>query len=504
MNSRFIINGKALIAEVFSGRDVYRFWDSRQLNRVLPILFALGLGVFLAIFVDRENWYFAIALILLVPAATLLIRYPFVAILIWLLIFPFFVETPTSAERYVYWMLHRALIPATLILVLLTQQVGLRKWKQSLHPGPAELAMVTFLILVLLNIFLFSPDTQVSIFHLYDHIFVPFCMYWLVRLTAQKEKDLKLLLWVALLTALFQGVIGLVAWFSPQILPTQWLGRQGSRTTGTLGNPAVYSSTLIFLALLLFQQATQTGSGKIRAILLSVFVLSFFGIFFTFSRGSWLAGAVVLLGLILLYPKVTLRLMFVVAVIAFILGTTLLAREVSWASRRLNTENTAEGRIILFYTGLRMIEEKPLFGWGYGNYDSYDNQFKTAIGDIVVRTDNTSHNTYLTIMAEMGIIPFLIYIFPLVYWFVQSFKAWRWLPQGGFWSRRLLVIFWLVIAAHIAVSSFMDMIRFHEFGTTIWWMTLGFIASMVYPHLYKKQSGNIYSLKPGNSEQVVS
>ena len=487
MISRFLLNRKAFVADIFSSRELFHFLEERFLHGALPLLFGLGLGVFLAILANREDWHFLIAAIFLVPAAMLLSRYPFVAILIWLLVFPFFVETPTSAERYIYWMLHRALIPATLGFVILTQRLGARRKEQPLRPGPAELAMVTFLILVLLNIFLFSPDTQLNIFHLYDHIFVPFCMYWLVRLTALREEDLKRLLWVALFTAVVQAIIGLLAWFSPETLPTQWLGRQGSRTTGTFGNPAVYSSTLIFLCLFLFQRAMHTASGKFRIVLLSVFTLGFFAVFFTFSRGSWLAGAVVLLGLMLLYPKVTLRLTLTVAAIAFILGSTLLAREVSWATRRLNAGNTAEGRIVLFYTGLRMIEEKPLFGWGYGNYDSYDNQFKTAVGDIIVRSDNTSHNTYLTIMAEMGLIAFLLYIFPLAYWLVHSVNAWRWLPQRGFWSKRLLIIFWLVIVAHVVVSNFMDMIRFHEFGTTIWWMTLALIASMVYPYQGKKQ-----------------
>jgi O-antigen ligase len=303
----------------------------------------------------------------------------------------------------------------------------------------------------------------------------------LIRLIAPKEADMKRLLWVAIFTVIVQAVIGILGWYAPEALPGQWLNRQGTRTTGTFGNPAVFSSTLIFFALLLYQQATQTTSGKVRVVLLSVFTLGFFGIFFTFSRGSWLAGAVVLLGLMLLYPKMTLRLTLITAVLGIILGSSLLVNEVSWARRRLNAEETAEGRIILLTTGLRMVDAKPLFGWGYGNYDLYDNQFKTAVGEIIVRSDSTSHNTYLTVMAEMGLIAFLFYIFPLVYWLLYSMRSWQWLPQRGFWSRRLLFMLWLVIVTHIVVSSFMDMIRFNEFGTTMFWLTLGLIASMVYP-----------------------
>jgi O-antigen ligase len=481
MISRRFLNRKTFIADIFGNNGLFQFWEVRFLHGWLPLLLGLGFGVLLAFLAYREDWHFLIAAIFIVPAAMLLSRYPFAAILIWILVFPFFVRTPAMGGRYIYWMLHRALIPVTLGFVVLTHRLGVRKKVEPLRPGLAELAMVVFLVLALLNIFLFSPDTEQNIYHLFDHIFIPFCAYWLVRLIAPKEADMKRLLWVAIFTVVVQVAIGLLGWYAPQALPGQWISRQGSRTTGTFGNPAVYSSTLIFFALLLFQQATQTGSGKIRAVLLSVFTLGFFGVFFTFSRGSWLAGVVVLLGLMLLYPKTTLRLTLITAVLGIILGSSLLANEVSWARRRLDAEETAEGRIILLNTGLKMVEEKPLFGWGYGNYDRYDNQFKTAVGEIIVRSDSTSHNTYLTVMAEMGLIAFLFYVFPLVYWLVYSMKSWQWLPQRGFWSRRLLFILWLVIIAHIVVSNFMDMIRFNEFGTTMWWLTLGLIASMVYP-----------------------
>lgn len=481
MISRFLLNSKTSLSDIFNKNELFRFWEVRFLHSWLPVLMGLGFGLVLAFLVDRENWHFVIAAIFIVPAAMLLIRYPFAAILIWMLVFPFFIRTPIAGSRYIYWMLHRALIPATLVFVLLTNRVGVRKRAKPFKPGFAELSMVIFLIMALLSILLFGTDTESNIYHLYDHLFVPFCAYFLVRLIAPDEADMKRLLWVALFTVLVQAIIGLLGWYAPQTLPAQWLSRQGSRTTGTFGNPAAFSSTLIFFALLLFQQATQTTSGKLKVLFLSVFALGFFGVFFTFSRGSWLGGAVVVLGLMLLYPRTLLRIAIIAAVLGIILGSSLLANEVSWARDRLNAEETAEGRIILLNTGLRMVEARPLYGWGYGNYDLYDDQFKTAVGEIIVRSDSTSHNTYLTVMSEMGIITFLFYIFPLVYWLIYTMNTWRQLPQRGFWNRRLLFIFWLVIVAHIIVSSFMDMIRFNEFGTTMFWLTLGLIAGMVYP-----------------------
>jgi hypothetical protein len=55
------------------------------------------------------------------------------------------------------------------------------------------------------------------------------------------------------------------------------------------------------------------------------------------------------------------------------------------------------------------------------------------------------------------------------------------LPRQGFWSVSLLALLWLLILDHFIVSNFMDMIRFNWFGTTIYWMALALIATLVAP-----------------------
>jgi O-antigen ligase len=130
-----------------------------------------------------------------------------------------------------------------------------------------------------------------------------------------------------------------------------------------------------------------------------------------------------------------------------------------------------------------MIEQKPLTGWGYGTYDLYDEQFRTRVGNLATDQEKTSHDTWLTIMAEQGIPAFLLYIFPTIWWLLLTVRVWRRLPENGFMNRRLLALLWLLILDHLIVSSFMDMVRFNLFGTTIYWMALGIIASMIYPYL---------------------
>ena len=488
------LNRQSLSTAIFGDRDFAYFWDRRFLPRWLPLLLGLSLGMIVAFLIVDAPWPFSVAVALMVPLLVLFLRYPFAAVIIWILVFPFFANGASAADRYLHWVLHRGMIPAALGTVILSNWLGARK-REPVPRGLAAIAMLIFLGLVLASALLSARSLRSPLYKIFDRIFVPFCTYWLVTLTAPKKKDLKILLWAALVIVVSQSVIGLLAWFAPQVLPSKWLGLAGERTVGTLRNVAVYTSTLIFFSLLLFQYGINCKVRWRRLALLLVFGLALFCVFFSFSRGSWLGCSLVLVGLAFLYPKVVLRLTIGLALLVYVLSGSVLAEHVTWGWERLTgdaSRSTAESRMITNNASLRMIEAKPVWGWGYGNYDLYDRQFQTRVADIAVAHDGTSHNTYLTIVAENGLVAFFFYILPVGWWFVLSIKVWRRLPRDGFWSRQLLAMLWFSLAHIFIVSSFMDMVRNHPFGTTVCWMALGFVANLVYPYL-----------KPGDAEMDV-
>ena len=490
MASRLGLDRKSIIAAVLGDKGVVYFWEARFLPGWLPLLLGLGLGMFLAFLIAKEAWHFLIPVALAVPAIALFNRYPFVAVMVWMLLFPYFLNEPTRAGRAIYWMLHRAMVPSALGVVILSDWLGIRKMrkKEPIQLGRAELAMLIFLGLTLANVFLLSRDPVRSIIELYDELFVPFCMYWLIRLNAPSEKDLKRFLWVAFITLVAQCAIGLLGWFAPQMLPSRWLSSyQGARTQGSLRAEAVYTSTLLFLALLLFQYAMNCKSKWVRYLLLAAFGLAFFGVFLSFSRASWLGVLTVFVGLIFIYPKTMVRLTIILVVLAFILGGSVLANEVAFGYERLTGQEarlSAENRVIINNALIGMTIAKPFFGWGRDNYRLYAPQFITRVGNVALSLGYgvDSHNTYLTMTAELGLIAFFLYIFPVGWWLMLSIKVGRQLPPRGFSSWRLLGVLWLLMLHMFIVTNFMDM-GFFVFGTTVWWMALGLIANLVYPYL---------------------
>jgi O-antigen ligase len=477
--------GKPELANDFSKNRAISFWDARFLPGWLPLLLGSALGVAAAFLIIKQAWILLIPLALIVPVSILFIRYPFVAIMIWMLFFPYIVRDITGTNRILYDILHRAMIPGTLITVILADWLRIRK-REAVRFGRAELVMLGFLGWGVANIVFLSPDASHSLIRFYDRLFVPFCAYWLIRLISPTNKDLQRFVIVAFITLVIECIIGMISTVSPQSVPHQWLGQAGERTTGTFGNPAVYSSTLIFLSLFLLQYAMQGKSHKIRTVLILAFGLALVCIFFSFSRGSWLGATLVMIGLMFVYGKVVVRLLATGLILMIILGSTIFSSQLAFAWERLNTVDTVEGRVLGGAKSVQMIARKPFFGWGYDTYDLYDENFKTRVANLATDQQKTSHNTYLTVMAELGVPALVLYFLPTVWWLVLSKKIWRRLPQTGFQNWGWLVMLWLLILDHFAVSNFMDMIRFNLFGTTVFWTALGLIASLVYTYLEPK------------------
>jgi len=479
-----LVSRKEARAKDVSESTIASFWGKRLLPAWLPVLLAIVLGAASAVLIVRENWILLVPLALVVPIAILFVKYPFVSVMIWMLVFPYIVRTPEFGGRIPYNLLHRAIIPVALVLVVLSDWFHIRK-REPVRFGRAELAMLLLLAVVVTNILVLSPDPTRSLIRFYDRLVVPFCMYWLIRLIAPTEQDLRRFLPVAFITVLAETIIGMIGIFAPQMLPIEWIRAGIERGLGSLGNPAVYTSTMIFLSLLLLQYAMQGNSRWIRPLFILTIGVAFVCVFFSFSRGSWMGGVLVLIGLLLIYPKTVRRLIAIGLVLMIILGSTVFADEIAFAYVRLNTVETAEGRILGGAKSIQMIVRKPFTGWGYDTYDLADEQFRTRVTDLNLATDQdkTSHNTYLTIMAELGVPVLILYLFPAIWWLLLSTKVWHRLPQTGLQSWHLLAMLWLLILDHFTVSNFMDMVRFNLFGTTVWWMALGLIAGMVYPYL---------------------
>ena len=452
-------------------------------RRSLNALIILGgmLSTLLAAYlIVQGRAIIVVAAIFLVPLLLLLYAQPFVGVMIWLVVMPFVSVLPSA--DLAYWAVYRLLPPTLLCLVVISRTLKVRA-HSPVSLGPPELAMGVLAIFVPGLILFLQTDPSLALIRFADRVLLPFCLYLVARLSAPHIKEFLQLRWVALFLALSQSLIGFLSWYAPHILPKAWQYLHGQRTTGSFRDPDLYAFVMVLSAVILIHSGINHKSSLFRWFsFVTAGVCAIFA-FLSLERAAWLGGVLVTIGLICLYPKVMLRLLIIGALVMAVLGTGILSSHLALSVDRFGDSDPVYDRLVVFDAMMQMAEMKPILGWGYETLDQNIQHYYRQVNNAYISSRLvTSHNTYMTILTELGLAGFLLYMFPVAWWFILSLRVWQRMAKKGFWSRSLLGILWLMMLFNFTVSNFMDM-RWFPIGVTLWWLVLGLIANMVYPYL---------------------
>ena len=450
------------------------------------------LGMVIGFLIFRGNFFYAVVLALLIPLAIIFLKRPFLGVIIWLLLGPLYFVLPNP--DLMHYAFYRILVPVTLLVIILFRMLKVKDYP-PLRLGAPELAMCILAAYIPISLLYSQVDLQVPLRMYIDRILVPFCVYLIVRISSLDNRDLKSLQWVAFITAIVQLFIGFLWMVAPQLVPQAWRPVYSSRLSGTLVNPNIFAVTLFFCICLLFQAAMDQKSKWVRFTFIIICGLSFIGSFLSMERAVWLAGIVVILGLFILFPKPILKFSLIISIVILIFGVGILSPYISKAAERIGQKQQVYDRIVINDAMFQMIQIKPIFGWGFNTLNDHISQFYRVVGAASMYHGLiTSHNTYLTILTEMGVIGLILYIFPILWYFFKTIRIWQQVPANGDWNRKLLAVLWLFLIAYFIVSNIIDM-RFFPFTISLWWMTLGLIANML-NQLAVTKGGNVPSQVP--------
>ena len=178
-----------------------------------------------------------------------------------------------------------------------------------------DFALAAFLVVGFANIQLLSGNPVRMTIAFYDHIIIPISLYWLIRVIEPREGELRWLLWVLAGVVALEFAVGALSWVAPSVVPNEWLGRAGERTVGTVRGPAPYTTTLMVGAMLAVAFLDTRRSQLTRFALYGLIAIAFIGIAISFSRGSWVGAALVLVGLFLFRRTLAIRLAAILLVL---------------------------------------------------------------------------------------------------------------------------------------------------------------------------------------------
>jgi O-antigen ligase len=134
------------------------------------------------------------------------------------------------------------------------------------------------------------------------------------------------------------------------------------------------------------------------------------------------------------------------------------------ASRdRLTAGDGGTGRTDIWTVGWRMVEAHPLLGVGAGNFQTASIHYVLRPGslprdDLIVERRLVAHNTYLHVLAELGVVGLALFLAIVVFSLRSALLAARHFARRGnlgmeLLSRALLVSLVGILAADFFVSG---------------------------------------------------
>ena len=123
----------------------------------------------------------------------------------------------------------------------------------------------------------------------------------------------------------------------------------------------------------------------------------------------------------------------------------------------------------------QLAEEKPILGWGYGSFDRVKNasHFNAAPLQWTDVIQFTSHNTFLTILVESGVVGLLALLVP---WYSTAKAAFRVSRRPGA-ERWLIIALLAILAIWVINAGTLDM-RFFSFVSAMPWLAVGLMRRM--------------------------
>jgi len=137
------------------------------------------------------------------------------------------------------------------------------------------------------------------------------------------------------------------------------------------------------------------------------------GMYFTYTRGGWIATGVGLVLMAFLGRQTYLRRFAIYGVvIALVMGLGVLSvKQDAFLQKRLNTESTIEGRINVWATSYFMWQSHPILGIGFKRFNDFAGNYRETLevpiyGLIKANIDPNSspHDIFVSVLAEEGIL----------------------------------------------------------------------------------------------------
>lgn len=292
---------------------------------------------------------------------------------------------------------------------------------------------------------------------IYMFVLFGLCIYWEITSIAQKF-DLDWLLW-------------------PRYMATD-AGVFVGRSSGPFRQAPLFGTVIGMVLPVHFWVFFKLRRPMLRVLVIGSLLMAFAGLYFTYTRGSWLAGIAALTAVVLLNRGQYLRLAapaLVGAALAamFVLGIG----QDQFMKERVQNENTLENRIGTAVTALRVWQDHPLFGVGYFRYQSRRDEYIRPVEVPVMGTIRVSyfrniaiHDIYFGPLAEDGVVGAIIQGSIWLIILHTLIRKYRWRTRGDPVATYAIPVFVGMLAGYLVGGIAIDYRYFAVVNTLLFTM----------------------------------
>lgn len=250
---------------------------------------------------------------------------------------------------------------------------------------------------------------------------IPALTLWMERSSLRQKKTLIALFLFSTTLATVAGAVGLWTGFNP----IKWKEAcHPVRSCGLYSQYMTYGYGLsMVLVLMIGARVHYKKFADVlpKIILLdAVILINMIGLFLSYTRGAWLG---LLIGVPLIFFPKSPKKFIMVGITGIVAIVVTLGLSSDFRQKLLDRERSNSERLSFFTTAVYAAKEKPLFGWGYKNFESRVIRLKAKYDLPHPERGGHGHSNYFEHLGSTGFLGLSFFLLFLSFWLFESYRA---------------------------------------------------------------------------------
>jgi putative inorganic carbon (HCO3(-)) transporter len=379
----------------------------------------LALSLSIPLILLTELYYIPFIIMGIIMGGVLMLRYPFIGLLVYSSYF--FIRPQEFIPGLAAIPFEK---PMAFLLLALALYKARRESGHILKVNNLDKSLVLFVGAALMSLI-----TSIWISHSYEiwyKLFRLLIFYFLITRLISTKRQLKVLLMVIILSGAFHAAASTINYYNGIRDYSMGIYRAVGLDT-EYGQPNSLAATLVYTLPFIYYYFTRETSRFSKILLISITPVILWCIILSGSR-TGMMGVIFFVLLIVLESRHKFVLLGAGAIILLstwaVMPDQYKGRFISTTdfSSQTGAAQSARGRIHGLTRGIEMLTDRPILGYGIGNFGTAD--------AIVYKTSwLQAHNLYGQIMSELGMVGTIAFIIWMYYLFKTSKIAQRYFKE---------------------------------------------------------------------------